>query len=55
MSSGGFSGGGRGGWDCCRLPGQDLWEDLQCSFPFSFEFFFNKVVPLDSLERKGWW
>ena len=40
-----------------RLPGfiQDLWEDLQCSFPFSFEFFFNKVVPLDSLERKGWW
>ena len=40
--------------DCCRLRGviQEIWEDLPCSFPFFFGFFFDKVGPLIGLERK---
>ena len=39
--------------DCCRLPGviRELWKDLQYLFPFFFNFFFNKVVPLVGMER----
>ena len=38
--------------DCCRLPGviRELWEDIPYSFSFSIDFFFNKLVPLVSME-----
>ena len=39
--------------DCCRLPGiiRELWKDLQYSFPFFINFFFNMAVPLVGMER----
>ena len=58
MGGGGGACVGSGGvseWDSCRLPGviRELWEDLPYSFPFFFDFFFNKVVLLVDQERKN--
>ena len=50
VGSGGFSES-----NCCRFPGviQELWKEITYSFSFFIDFFFNKVVPLVIMERKG--